>query len=453
MKYPAYEKYKDSGISWLKEVPEHWPVLSIKRLTPVQRGASPRPIQDRKYFDDEGEYAWVRIADVTANNRFLLETTQRLSELGKSCSVPLEPGQLFLSIAGSVGKPMISKIKCCIHDGFVYFPYLKENHEFLFFIFMSGQPYLGLGKLGTQLNLNTDTVGDIKIGLPLENEQKRIVEFLSYKTAQIDCLIEKKQALIEKLNEKRTGMITRVVTKGLDESVPMKDSGVEWLRELPKQWSTIKVRYCTNFITSGPRGWAKFFSDEGSFFIRIANLSRNSISLTMNDVQKVSPPLGAEGERTSTKEGDVLVSITADLGSTAVISKEYENAYISQHIAIIRPEIEKIHPKWLAFSFFAISGKAQLLCSGYGGTKIQLGLNDINNVTLALPDSMDEQTTIIELIESRIEKIDNLKEKISDAIKRLKEYRTALITAAVTGKIDVRNFRPNQVQQPAREAA
>ncbi|MFZ2171809.1 MAG: hypothetical protein WAW61_19485, partial [Methylococcaceae bacterium] len=138
---------KDSGIDWLGQVPEHWHVLSIKRLTPVFRGASPRPIQDPKYFDDEGEYAWVRIADVTANNHYLESTTQRLSELGESLSVPLDTGRLFLSIAGSVGKPMITGIKCCIHDGFVYFPYLEEHPEFLYYIFLSGQPYLGLGKL------------------------------------------------------------------------------------------------------------------------------------------------------------------------------------------------------------------------------------------------------------------------------------------------------------------
>jgi len=99
---------RDSGIPWLGKVPEHWDVLSIKRLSPISRGASPRPIDDPIYFDDEGEYAWVRIADVTSNDHYLRKTTQRLSELGKSLSVPLEPGSLFLSIAGSVGKAMIT---------------------------------------------------------------------------------------------------------------------------------------------------------------------------------------------------------------------------------------------------------------------------------------------------------------------------------------------------------
>ncbi len=207
---------KDSGIEWLGKVPEHWEVLSIKRLTPVKRGASPRPIQDQKYFDDYGEYSWVRIADVTANDHYLVNTYQALSELGKSLSVPLEPGRLFLSIAGSVGKPMITNIKCCIHDGFVYFPYYDHSQEFLYYIFYSGQPYLGLGKLGTQLNLNTDTVGDIKISLPPRQEQQEIVEYLHVETKKLDRMCYAINSAINKLNEYRTALITAAVTGKID---------------------------------------------------------------------------------------------------------------------------------------------------------------------------------------------------------------------------------------------
>src|SRR5262245_38290879 len=104
-------RLKTSGVEWLRDMPEHWEVRRVKTLSLVKRGASPRPIADPKYFDDSGEYAWVRIADVSASSRYLEKTTQRLSALGKSLSVPLEPGALFLSIAGSVGKPIITRIK------------------------------------------------------------------------------------------------------------------------------------------------------------------------------------------------------------------------------------------------------------------------------------------------------------------------------------------------------
>lgn len=203
---------KNSGVEWLGGVPVHWEVLSIKRLSQVKRGASPRPIDNPDYFDDDGEYAWVRIADVTASNMYLLETTQRLSDLGKSFSVPLQPNSLFLSIAGSVGKPIITKIKACIHDGFVYFPEYKNNIKFLYYIFCSGQPYLGLGKMGTQLNLNTDTVGAIKIALPPKEEQANIAEYLDQETTKIDRLCDTVNQTIGRLKEYRTALITQAVT-------------------------------------------------------------------------------------------------------------------------------------------------------------------------------------------------------------------------------------------------
>ena len=182
----------------------------------MRRGASPRPIDDARYFDDNGEYAWVRIADVTASNQYLERTTQRLSELGHSLSVRLEPGSIFLSIAGSVGKSIITKIKCCIHDGFVYFPQFDGNVEFLYRIFSCKALYAGLGKLGTQLNLNTDTVGDIYVGWPSRKEQTAIVDYLDEATADIDAAIGRARRQIELVREYRTRLIADVVTGKLD---------------------------------------------------------------------------------------------------------------------------------------------------------------------------------------------------------------------------------------------
>jgi len=209
-------KMKDSGVEWIGEIPEHWGVDKIRHLTLVKRGASPRPIDDPKYFDEEGKYSWVRIADVTASSKYLETTTQRLSKLGSSLSVKLVPGKLFLSIAGSVGKPILTKIDCCIHDGFVYFPYFKENNEFLYYIFRSSELFSGLGKMGTQLNLNTDTVGDIKIPLPPRNEQEQIVKSLISKIGTIDSIGQKIDTSINLLKEYRSSLITHAVSGQID---------------------------------------------------------------------------------------------------------------------------------------------------------------------------------------------------------------------------------------------
>jgi type I restriction enzyme S subunit len=207
---------KPSGIEWLGDVPTHWEVISIKWLSPVKRGASPRPIDDPKYFDDEGEFAWVRIADVSACDGVLNETTQRLSELGSSLSVKIAPGELFVSIAGTVGKPCISAIKACIHDGFVYFPTLKVNPLFLYRIFEGGVCYGGLGKWGTQLNLNTDTIGSIRVALPPAAELDEILAFLDAELAKLDALTAEAQRAIDLLQERRTALISAAVTGQID---------------------------------------------------------------------------------------------------------------------------------------------------------------------------------------------------------------------------------------------
>jgi type I restriction enzyme S subunit len=207
---------KDSGIEWLGDVPTHWEVKQIKRLTIVQRGASPRPIDDPKYFDDEGRYAWVRIADVSASDGHLRETTQRLSELGSSLSVRLAPGSLFISIAGTVGKPCITDIEACIHDGFVYFPTLNLDPMFLYRVFEAGGCYGGLGKFGTQLNLNTDTIGSICVAVPPQRELVAVLAHLDQTTAAIDSLTREAVHAVDLLKDRRNALISAAVTGKID---------------------------------------------------------------------------------------------------------------------------------------------------------------------------------------------------------------------------------------------
>jgi type I restriction enzyme, S subunit len=208
---------KDSGVEWLGDVPEHWDVVQIKWLSPVKRGASPRPIEDPVYFDEAGEYAWVRISDVTSSGGRLQSTTQRLSRLGSDLSVKLEPGSLFVSIAGSVGKPCITSIKACIHDGFVYFPCLEITPELLELVFRSAACFGGLGKLGTQLNLNTDTIGAIRIGLPKEDcEIDAIVKHCKDEIARLDELEEQAISAVSLLQERRSALISAAVTGQID---------------------------------------------------------------------------------------------------------------------------------------------------------------------------------------------------------------------------------------------
>lgn len=207
---------KPSGVEWLGDVPAHWSILAIKWLSPVKRGASPRPIEDPRYFDDDGEFAWVRILDVSASDGVLRGTEQRLSTLGSSLSVKVGAGDLFVSIAGTVGKPCISAIKACIHDGFVYFPRLRVDPRFMYRIFESGLCYGGLGKWGTQLNLNTDTVGAIRIAVPPPDELALVVAHIDRETAALDLLSREAHSVIALLQTRRSALVSAAVTGQID---------------------------------------------------------------------------------------------------------------------------------------------------------------------------------------------------------------------------------------------
>lgn len=203
---------KGSGVEWIGDIPKHWELRKIKHICKVRRGSSPRPIDDPKYFDENGEFSWVRISDVSSSEKYLLKTTQRLSSLGSSLSTPIEIGDLFLSIAGSVGKPILTKIKCCIHDGFVWFDDISVDKDYLFYIFLVGTCFQGLGKMGTQLNLNTETVGEIKIPLPNPQIQRQIIENLEFQLEIIDSLIKKLTTKKNLLIEYRQSLISSIVT-------------------------------------------------------------------------------------------------------------------------------------------------------------------------------------------------------------------------------------------------
>lgn len=440
-KYQKYSEYKDSGVEWLEQVPKDWEIIKIKHLSSVKRGASPRPIDDPKYFDDSGEYAWVRIADVSASDTYLLHTTQTMSNLGSSLSVKLEPNELFLSIAGTVGKPCINRIKACIHDGFVYFPELKIPNKYLFYVFAGEQAYKGLGKMGTQLNLNTDTVGDIKIALPKSIEGiQQVINFLDHETTKIDTLIAKQEKLIELLKEKRQAVISHAVTKGLNPNVPMKDSGVEWLGEVPEHWIVKRLKHISPKIGVGlvinPSTYTR---EEGVYFIFGGDVKEYEFDLSKT--RRISKH-DSDNLLPSRLNHRDLVSIRVGYpGVTAVVTKELEGANCASIIVIRRG---KYNSDWLCAAMNIWVGRQQVELASYGAAQKQFNVADAIEFKFPVPPA-NEQDEIAIFVEETRKKFDNLSNKALQQIELLKERRTALISAAVTGKIDVRNWQhPNQ---------
>jgi type I restriction enzyme, S subunit len=210
-----------------------------------------------------------------------------------------------------------------------------------------------------------------------------------------------------------------------------KDSGVKWLGQVPEHWEVFPIKRDLNFITSGSRGWAGNYADEGDMFIRIGNLTRHSIAMDLTDVQRVVVPSGTEGVRTIVKPGDVLFSITAYLGSVAVAPDDLEAAFVSQHIALVRLKKRRLLPKWVAYLTSSDVGKAYLDANGYGGTKIQLSLNDVANLITTAPP-LEEQAAVINFLDLETRKIEALIAQQRRMIELLKEKRQAIVSHAVT---------------------
>ena len=429
----GYPDYKDSGIEWVGDIPAHWSLTRLKAHTDLLNGF---PFKSDFFNDAEGT-PLIRIRDITSGTtetRFKGEYDD--AYLVHDSDVLIGMDGDFLVRWWEGGTALLNQRCCCLR------PQDTLDRRYLYYLLRFPLKIINdLTYYTTVKHLSSGDVLNITMPLPPLDEQRQLVAYLDRKTGEIDALIRKKQALIALLRERRTSVINRAVTKGLDPDVRMKDSGVAWLGEVPEHWGTTRLKFVTSFITSGSRGWAQHYSDEGPAFVRIGNLTRGSIDLDLSDVQPVSPPTGAEGERTRLQAGDLLVSITAHIGSVAVVPFDLGEAYVSQHIALCRPITERVSPAWAGYVLLSEVGKRQFGAALYGGTKDGLGLADVGGLLLPLPPPSD-QTSILADLERLTSQIDTLIQKEWDLIVKLQELRTSLISEVVTGKIDVRGAVP-----------
>lgn len=228
---PSRLGYKQTELG---EIPQDWEVVKLEQLANIRRGASPRPINDPKYFG--GNVGWIRISDVTKSDLYLRETEQYLSELGESKSVRVRPGDLIMSICATIGIPIILDMDACIHDGFVVFSNInpKVDKTFLLYWLKKLEDYFErYAQPGAQKNLNTDIVKMATISLPPLEEQKRIVAVLS----EMDTTIAATDKIIAQLQQLKQELMTELLTRGIGHT-EFKQSE---LGEIPRDWEIIKL--------------------------------------------------------------------------------------------------------------------------------------------------------------------------------------------------------------------
>jgi len=267
-RFRPYPKYKDSGVEWLGAIPEHWQGRSLKRVFSVINGSTPQSGIPQFW---EGKIAWVTPEDLgELEGAEILDTQRHITEQGyRSCGTSLVPaGSLVLSTRAPIGYLGIASVALCTNQGCrsLVFRRQAERKYFYYELLTAKAELESLGQGSTFKELSRDTLEQVVIAEPPRDEQASIATFLDRETAKIDALIEKKERLIELLQEKRTALITQTVTKGLDPSVPMKDSGVEWLGEIPTHWEMKPLKALLTRNDSGV--WGEDFDDEGVVVLR-----------------------------------------------------------------------------------------------------------------------------------------------------------------------------------------
>ncbi len=444
--YQGYERYKDSGVEWLGEIPAHWDIDRLKWSVDCCKngiwGSEP---------DGELDLIVLRVADFDRNSFTVNDEdlTLRAIEEKDRGSRLLNKGDLLLEKSGGGEKQLVGCVVQYNHDfpavtsNFVarMTPSNLVNSRFLTYVhahLYSGHVnYCSIKQTTGIQNLDSQHYLDQKMAYPPLEEQNAIAQFLDSKTSQIDTLIAKKEALLEKLDEKRTALISHAVTKGLDSTVPMKDSGIEWLGDIPAHWDVIPIKFSLAMpITDGPHETPELF-DEGIPFISAESIKNDSI-----DFEKKRGFISKEEhERFSRKYkpqyGDVyMVKSGATTGNVARVQTHHE-FNIWSPLAALRPNSEKTTTDFL---FYIIKSKPFFYSveqSWSFGTQQNIGMGVIANIRIAFPP-LEEQNAIAQFLNQKTAEIDKQKNKIQQAIDLLKEYRTALITNAVTGKIDVR---------------
>ena len=447
MSFPRYEKYKDSGIEWLSEVPSHW---NTKRLRfALQLNPSRGEVSD---VDRDTEVQFLPMEAVGEDGTLVLERTRPLREV--------DTGYTYFRN----GDVTIAKITPCFENGkgavmwdlfggfgfgttelIVARPLFKETSADYLHLLFTSSPFRKLGEAamygaGGQKRVPDDFVRNFAISFPPLPEQRTIAAFLDHETGKIDALVAEQEKLIGLLKEKRQAVISHAVTKGLDPNARMKDSGLEWLGEVPEGWEVKCIRYFAEVLrgkfTHRPRNDPDFYDGEYPF------IQTGDITGTSKFITGYKQTLNERGIAVSKEfpKGTLVMAIAANIGDVAILNFP---AYFPDSIVGLVPK-KDVDLNFLYFLMIAM--KQPMLRNATISTQMNLNTDQICSLIAACP-SRSEQKEIIGFLNNETAKIDALIEEAKKAIELMKERRTALISAAVTGKIDVRGYLSSETQR------
>jgi type I restriction enzyme S subunit len=435
---PPYPACKPSGVQWLGDVPAHWKMVRADSFLFEQR----MTIEAEQLNDQTVFHYSIPAIEATGDGQLedgsTIDSNKLVLNGGELLISKLNPRKSRVLIAQAHDVPTI-----CSSE-FVVLKPSNCDSPFMCYLFQSEgvRQYLSANVdsvTRSHQRVNPSIISKSWIPLPPLPEQHAIAAYLDRETAKIDTLVAKKERFIELLREKRSALISHVVTKGLNPHSKMKYSGVEWLGEVPEGWQVIPLKRLVSKIGSGktPKGGAEIYSASGIMFLRSQNIYFDGLRL--DDVVFIDPSIDAEMSSTRVHSQDVLLNITgASLGRCALVPDDFPAANVNQHVCIIRPRNGRIDPAFLHRLIESRAVQTQIFSTENGVSREGLNFAQISNLLVTFPEQFNEQREIVSYLDREATKLDSLIAKAGEAIEVLREYRAALISAAVTGKVDVR---------------
>jgi type I restriction enzyme S subunit len=422
-----YDSYKDSGIEWVGEIPSHWEVSKGKYILDILTGNYPSEIID----DEEGEY-YVKVDDLNSieGNYYLSNPKMKIKELGLN---PLEEGIILFPKRGMTiftNKVVITKSRCFIDPNLMGIKVDDSFNKIYLFYLLTNR---GLGDIcdsSTIPQINNKHVYPLEFINPPLSEQEHIVSYLDDKTTKIDELIQKKLRKIDLLKEYRTSLINTVVTKGLNPNVPMKDSGIEWIGEIPDEWKKGRLGYYSNVYRGSGYQYLNQVDEDYS--------GRKEKVVRISDITEFNPiwcEYLEQFENYRIKKDEILIGGTGHyFGKSIFVTEEMEGLIHSYNI--IRLVVKEQYSKYIQYYISSPMIREQMDMSVLGSGQPFIDLQGLKNLTILIP-KFNEQLKIVEYLDSKTKEIDDLVSLEQRKIDTLKEYRQSLISEVVTGKIKV----------------
>ncbi len=438
-KYKPYPKYKDSGVEWLGRVPEHWKVKRLRHVAPFSNSNV-----DKKSYEGQKPVRLCNYTDVYYNE-FIRDGMEFMEATASDAEIErfqLRKGQIIITKDSEdptdIGIPSLvtedmEEVICGYHLT-VIFPEDYDTGRYLHRSIQSmhTRAHFYVESPGiTRYGLNQDTIADTPVALPNPKERKAIADFIERECGRMDKLVEKKQEFISLLKEKRQALITHAVTKGLDPKAEMKDSGVEWLGEVPKHWD---VKPLWSLVSCNDSVLPDNTPNEQ--LIRYVDISSVSYDAGISRTEEMEFGSAPSRARRLAKVGDIVIStVRTYLRAIAVVTEEYSNCFFSTGFAVLHP-LQSVHQPILNWMVLSDGFIGAVVSHSEGISYPAINASQLTKFKVAIPPDNEIQA-ISTFLSQHTTRIDRLIAKTIESIDLLKERKTALITAAVTGQIDV----------------